>query len=116
NQIRIKMRIIILLLLLFLNIQCKTKILNYQGIIVDKNNIPLNNLTIEGRDHSNIKVTTDNNGFFKLKAKNNFIETFLYIKREGKKIDSIQIIRTHPEYGVKFYFVDNRKDTLFIKK
>ncbi len=102
--------------LLFLSIQCDSKISYYQGFIVNSDNIPLKNLTIEGRDHSDIQARTDYNGFFKLKARNDFTETFLYVIKENKKIDSIQVIRTHPEYGINLYFVNTRNDTLVIKK
>ncbi|UII26490.1 hypothetical protein LVD15_24870 [Fulvivirga maritima] len=102
--------------ILLLNTQCNSEISNYQGVIVDKENVPIEGVIIVGRDHPDRETKTDVNGFFSLEARKNFMESFLYVKKGLKKIDSIQVIRTHPEYGIKYYFVNNRNDTLFIKE
>lgn len=45
-----------------------------------------------------------------------YTSQFLIVKNEGKILDTIQIIYTHPERGARYHFVENRSDTLFIDK
>ncbi|MBL3657556.1 hypothetical protein [Fulvivirga sediminis] len=115
NKIGVKTKYISILILL-LNTHCNSEISNYQGVIVGNKNVPIEGAIIVGRDHPDRKTKTDANGFFTLEARKDFMESFLYVKKDLKKIDSIQIIRTHPEYGIKYYFVNNRNDTLFLKE
>ncbi|MBU3024777.1 MULTISPECIES: hypothetical protein [Zobellia] len=103
-------------LILLLALTCSPKkITHYQGYIYNNEEEPVKNLSVAGRDHSEVESVTNENGFFKIRKPEGWVETFLYVKRNGIKIDSIQVLRSHPEYGPRHYFVNGRDDTLFIK-
>jgi len=108
------MRKLLLLLLVTIFYSCKTKIKYYQGYIYSEDKMPQENLIICGRDHVDVKGKTDKNGFFKIEKRENWVESFLYIKKNKKKLDSIQIVRKHPEYGIELYFTEKRTDTVFL--
>ena len=77
--------------------------------------MPLENIKVVARDHPDTISITNEKGYFKLNKRATWIEKYLYLYSKNKKIDSISIIRTHPEYGVKYYFIEGRNDTLFLK-
>ena len=93
---------------------CSNKISYYQGYIY-KNNMPQENIRVVGRDHSDTISMTNEKGYFKLNKRANWIEKYLHLYSGDKKIDSISVVRTHPEYGIRYYFVEGRNDTLFLK-
>lgn len=104
----------IYLLIAIIFIGCKSKFNYYQGYVYNGSSKPILNLTIHGRDNFNDNSLTDEKGFFKIKKTENWVETFLYIKKGNNLIDSIQVLRTHPEFGARYYFTDKRNDTIFI--
>jgi hypothetical protein len=67
------------------------------------------------RDHHNDISITNDKGYFRMNKRDNWIEKYLYIVHNASKIDSISILRTHPEYGARYYFVEGRNDTLFME-
>ncbi|SIS47534.1 hypothetical protein SAMN05421766_102141 [Zobellia uliginosa] len=91
------------------------KVTYYQGYVYDVNHKPLENLVIEGRDYSETKSLTNSQGYFKMKTRQNWFETFLYVKDKEIKIDSIQVLRTHPEFVQSHHFVNGKNDTLFLR-
>ena len=109
------MSIHIIICFLFLLVTCKgIKPTYYHGYLYDINGKPLDGLMLIGRDHKDVKSISNKQGYFKMDMRKNWIESYIYIYDEGQKIDSISIVRTHPEYGVRYYFVEGRQDTLFI--
>lgn len=58
---------------------------------------------------------TNKDGFFKLRKDKNLVSN-LFIYKDSILIDSIQVIRNSGGEKVVFYFVEGRKDTLFINK
>ncbi len=114
NQNRIKMRIKILIYLfiyLFI-LSCEKNITYYHGYVYNKNE-PIKNIKIIARDHPDTISVTNNKGYFKMTKRENWIEHFLYVYSNGVKVDSIQVIRTHPV--PEYYFVEGRIDTLFLQ-
>lgn len=86
----------------------------YQGYVYSLKKEPLENIFVYEMFDSINMGKTNKEGFFKIKKNPNSISQFLIIKDKNRIIDSIQIIRTHPERGEKYYFVEGRKDTLFV--
>ena len=59
---------IIAILVLLLPLTCSPKkITHYQGNIYNLNEEPLKNLSVAGRDHSEVKAVTNERGFFEMK-------------------------------------------------
>ena len=99
-------------LIIFLN-SCNPKVPKYMhGYIFTKENMPLEGIRIEDPYEKSFFSITNKQGYFKINqlAKGDF----LYVLKGNKKIDSLYIIRSHPEKGESFYFVEGRNDTLFI--
>ncbi|MEC5395894.1 hypothetical protein [Bergeyella sp. RCAD1439] len=88
----------------------------YQGYVYSTEKKPIENISIYEIFDSINQVKTNKNGFFKMRISTAYISQFLIVKNEGKILDTIQIIYTHPERGERYYFVENRSDTLFIDK
>ncbi len=82
-----------------------------QGYVYNGNK-PLSDIKIEDPYDHKIYAYTDRNGYFRINKLTK--GEYLYVKKDNKKIDSIYYIRTHPERGEKYYFVEGRKDTLSI--
>lgn len=94
-------------------ISCYNRIEYYQGYIYDKNYNPLVNVkvTLESTNQTSI---TDNKGFFKIKKNSNILGDLIVFKKK-KIIDTIKTVwRQHGE-KIKYSFVENQNDTLFIK-
>ncbi|WP_313376450.1 hypothetical protein [Chishuiella sp.] len=90
-----------------------TKIDYYNGYIYEKKSKPTAGLTIKG-DLADVSTKTDKIVYFKI---NNLdlLNFFIYVYNQYKLLDYIQIIRTHSERGIKYYFVNGRNDTIFLK-
>lgn len=104
------------LLIVYISIwSCMPKLPSYiHGHIYSyKYHKPLKGIKIEDPYNMHINTYTDANGYFRINELTK--GEYLYVKKDNKKIDSIYYIRTHPERGEKYYFVEGRKDTLFIK-
>ncbi|WBX77799.1 hypothetical protein PG911_05940 [Tenacibaculum ovolyticum] len=86
----------------------------YHGYVYDTNENPIEGLILRGRDHKGDKSTSNKLGYFKIYMRKNWVERYIYIYRKNALLDSIQVTRTHPEYGSRYYFVEGRNDTLFI--
>lgn len=81
------------------------------GYVYDKKGSPVKGLRIEAPYDQYKYSFTDDRGYFKMEL---ISSRFLYVKMKNIKIDSIYYLRTHPERGVSYYFVEGRSDTLFI--
>lgn len=102
-------------IIVYILISCKSKINHYEGYICDAHKKPINGLKVFSKYDSIYTYDyTDSSGFFKIKINTNTIFGFLMIKKEDVVIDSIQIIRSSGGEKRNFYFVEGRKDTLFI--
>lgn len=93
-------------------LSCFQKIPSYIHGYVYNGNKPLSGIKIEDPYDHKIYAYTDRKGYFKINKLTK--DEYLYIKKDNKKIDSIYYIRTHPERGSRYYFVEGRRDTLFI--
>jgi hypothetical protein len=83
-----------------------------QGYVCNSQNKPLKGIFITDPNDKNTLAYTDREGYFKI---NKMIKgRYLVVSYNNKKIDSIYIVRTHPERGASYSFVEGRKDTLFI--
>ena len=111
-------------------ISCSQKISYYEGYIYNSENKPLSNLFIYAENDSiNIKGYTDENGFFKIKKKENSIVNHLKIKKKensivnhlkikknGKILDSIKIIGIRGGEQIDYAFVNGKNDTIIINE
>ena len=98
-------------------ISCSQKISYYEGYIYNSENKPLSNLFIYAENDSiNIKGYTDENGFFKIKKKENSIVNHLKIKKNGKILDSIKIIGIRGGEQIDYAFVNGKNDTIIINE
>ena len=104
-----------LLLFAFIIVGCKSNIENHEGYIYDYNTkMPLSNIEI-CPEHSNENkkcVKTDKKGFFKTNYIN--LSRCLYVYINGKLSDSIQTVRTNGGEKYNEYYINGRKDTVFI--
>ena len=92
---------------------CSTKQPTFiQGYVFSKEKKPLKSIKIVDPYNQNLFSVTNNEGYFRINQLTK--GEFLYVFQNDEKIDSIYYIRTHPERGEKYYFVEGRKDTLFI--
>ena len=108
-------RIALLIVIIVIILGCKTRINYYEGYICNIDKKPINGLKVFSEyDSIHTYSYTDNNGFFKIKKDNNIIFHFLMIKKDHTVIDSIQIIRMSGGERINYYFVEGRKDTLYI--
>ncbi|UII26489.1 hypothetical protein LVD15_24865 [Fulvivirga maritima] len=95
---------------------CKTNINYYQGFIYDMNNKPVKNLKVYEKSDKNNYSITNEKGYFKIPAKNNNINRFLYVEQNDLTIiDSIQVFGSQGGEKIKYNFVEGQKDTLYIK-
>jgi hypothetical protein len=103
----------LLALMIFLN-SCNPKVPKYMhGYIFTKENKPLEGIRIEDPNKKSIFSITNKEGYFKINQLTS--GNYLYVLKGIKRIDSLYIVSTHPERGESFYFVEGRKDTLFLK-
>ncbi|MFK7050526.1 hypothetical protein [Flavobacterium columnare] len=106
-------KVTIVLLVIVANCTNRNNFKYYQGYIyLNKNPVP--DVEVYEEDNPSNKTKTDENGFFKIPMQQKYISNFLIIRKKNKIIDSIQIIRTSGGEKVNFYFVEGRKDTLFV--
>lgn len=104
---------IIVILSLFLWSSCCTKTPTYiHGYLYNNEHKPLIGLRVEDPDNKNTFSISNKDGYFKINKMIN--GRYLFVLQYDKKIDSIYIVRTHPEKGVDYCFVEGRIDTLFI--
>ena len=110
------MKNIFLKSLLFLFItKCSDNISYYEGHIYSSKKEPISDLKVYQREDSlNISGTTDKNGFFKIKKKENSIATYLIIKKGNEILDSIRIVGTQGGERIIYSFIEGKNDTLFI--
>lgn len=101
-----------LLLSIFIN-SCNHQVPKYMhGYIFTKDIKPSKGMRIQDPyDKKNFSITNDE-GYFKMEQLTK--AEYLYVFTDYKKIDSLYVVRTHPERGESYYFVEGRKDTLFL--
>ncbi|MET4083697.1 hypothetical protein ABIB40_003669 [Pedobacter sp. UYP30] len=91
---------------------CSTKSPKYiQGYIYNELKKPMIGIKVEDPNDRNIFSITDMKGYFKINQMINGRYLYVILK---EKMDSIYIVRTHPETGRSYSFVEGRKDTVFI--
>lgn len=100
-------------------VSCKTSVKNYEGYIYEYNTKkPLPNLEVCNERYGLIDdfkfVKTDKKGFFKTDFINSSLSHYLYIYTNKKLIDSIETIRGSGGEKINFYFINGRKDTVYI--
>jgi hypothetical protein len=105
--------VIICLSQICISISCSKKVNYYEGYIYNKQKKPIKGLMIFEKLDKEKFVYTSNQGFFKLKKNEQSIND-LMIAKEGKIVDSIQTVRTSGGEKINYYFIEGRKDTLFI--
>lgn len=106
------MKFITLILGIFL-IACSKKSPTYiQGYVYNEQKEPVEGIRIEDPDNKNIFSITNLHGYFRINRMIN--GKYLYVILKEKTIDSVYVVRTHPERGASYNFVEGRKDTLFI--
>ncbi|CAA0156289.1 hypothetical protein [Tenacibaculum maritimum] len=106
--------ILLLTLASFIYACSSTEVKYFHGHIYSTNKQPLNNLKVVNQYDNSINSITDKNGYFKIPKEKKFKGRYLHIYNKGNKIDSIPIVSTHPERKPTYYFVNGRKDTLYI--
>lgn len=103
-----------LLLIILIN-SCNHQVPRYMhGYIFTKDYKPLEGIRIQDPYDKKIFSITNDEGYFKIEQLTK--AEFLYVFKDHKKIDSLYVLRTHPERGESYYFVEGRKDTLYLKK
>ena len=109
------MRFQMYILLFFLLISCKNQ--NYYGYIYDiDTKKPLNKVFVRENFKNNAKFTySDENGFFKIENNTESIGDLIF-NIEGYKTDTIVTIWSQHGEKLKYRFVGNNSDTLFMKK
>ncbi len=110
------MRLIILLASLLITLaNCSNKPLFYKGYVYH-NGKPQAQVVVR-RMHSNQdeSTRTDSTGFFKLKKEPNSIHSLIF-EKEGFAIDTIPTVWTQHGEKINYRFINDEKDTLFIKK
>lgn len=96
-------------------IACKTQpIIFYHGYLYNNDKQPLKGLILKNGYDDDIKAVSDENGYFKINKENSSINLFIYLYNDELLLDSIQVVRTHPERKPSYHFINGRKDTLFI--
>lgn len=106
-------KILIISIFIILITSCISSSPNYiQGYVYNNYKRPIKDLLIQDMYDPNVFSITDQNGYFKINKLTN--GAFLYVIKNSIKIDSINYVRTHPEKGESYYFVEGRSDTLFI--
>lgn len=110
------MKSFLILIIAILNINCSSKnnILYYQGHVFTKDHKPAKGIEVSEKYQPSNKTFTDEKGFFKINKRENSISMFLILRKDKRIIDSIQIIRSSGGERQNYYFVDGRKDTIFI--
>ncbi|MEZ0128542.1 hypothetical protein AB9T88_01495 [Flavobacterium sp. LBUM151] len=104
-----------LLMILLILTGCGSNIKNHEGYIFDYNTgRPLSNVEVcSNHDKIGQKcVKTDNKGFFKTEDIN--LSQYLFIYINGRLSDSVQTVFTNGGEKHNEYFVNGRKDTVFI--
>jgi|GEM_PF-1385344 len=91
------------------------KFRHYEGYIF-QSNTPLANVAVFEQDDPSNKTYTNKDGFFKLEKRPDAISRFLMVSKDNVIIDSIQVIRSSGGEQINYYFIEGRKDTLFVKK
>ncbi|AEW85598.1 carboxypeptidase regulatory-like domain-containing protein [Flavobacterium columnare] len=92
---------------------CSTKTPKYiQGYVYNEEKKPLESIKVEDPHDSLTYSFTNEKGYFRINMLTK--GEYLYMKQSNKIIDSIYYIRTHPERGERYYFVEGRNDTVFI--
>ncbi|MCS3868593.1 hypothetical protein J3D55_001509 [Chryseobacterium ginsenosidimutans] len=106
------MKILLILFVTFISSCTKTTPKYMHGYIYNSQKKPLKGIKIEDPYNISLSTFTNSKGYFKINALSK--GEFLYVKKNNIKLDSIYIVRTHPERGVSYAFVEGRNDTLFI--
>ena len=98
----------------FLN--CNEKIEYYHGYVYESKNKPAVNFNIKTtKDKSsyNNSIKTDLKGYFIIK-KPEMVNNYIYIYQQDSLIDSIQTRRSKGGEQIQFYYVNYRKDTIYL--
>ncbi|MFH6602334.1 carboxypeptidase-like regulatory domain-containing protein [Maribacter algicola] len=101
--------------LIFVLLSCGQKTNDfYQGVVLDENNIPLENVTVFEEYVEENSTKTDNKGYFKLNRTPNWILSLVFVK-EGYKTDTIPTVWAHGEQ-VNYQFIKNDTTQVRLKK
>ena len=92
---------------------CSTKEPKYiQGYIYNEYRKPVKGIKIEDPNNNILFSISDDKGYFRINQMRK--GTYLYVIKDEKKIDSIYVVRTHPERGMSYSFVEGKNDTVFV--
>ena len=112
NEVKIEYTCCLLVLAL---LSCSKKTTDfYQGVVLDENNIPLENVTVFEEYVKENSTKTDNKGYFKLNRTPNWILSLVFVK-EGYKTDTIPAVWAHGEQ-VNYQFIKNDTTLVRLKK
>lgn len=108
------MKLIICIIFTLVLFACSTKKepTYTHGYIYDVKGSPLQGIKVEDPDNKSTFSISDDKGYFRINKITS--RMYLYVTLEEKKIDSFYIVAIHPEAGQNFYFVEGRRDTLFV--
>ena len=102
--------------LVFMLLACRQKTNDfYQGVVLDENNVPLENVTVFEEYFKENSTKTDNNGYFKLNQTPNWLLRLVFVK-EGYKTDTIPAVWAQHGEQLKYQFVTNDTTLVRLKK
>ena len=87
----------------------------YQGVVLDENNLPLENVRVfEEFDIENI-ASTNKRGHFKLNRSNDILARLVFVK-EGYKTDTIPVVWSQHGERLNYQFLQNDSTLVRLKK
>ena len=99
--------------LIFVLLSCGQKTNDfYQGVVLDENNIPLENVTVFEEYVEENSTKTDNKGYFKLNRTPSRLERLVF-EKEGYKTDTIPAVWSQHGEQVSYQFIKN--DTTVVR-
>ncbi|WP_111672797.1 carboxypeptidase-like regulatory domain-containing protein [Algoriphagus litoralis] len=102
-----------LIFLILIPLACSQKSTNYyQGLVLDENDIPLENVQVfevYGKENG---AKTDEKGYFRLQ-RNSELLTSLVFQKEGFKTDTVPVFWT--QHGEKVHYQFTTKDTTVVR-
>ena len=101
------------LALVFVLVACGHKPTKYyQGMVVDENDGPIENVWVFEEHDSKNRTKTDKKGYFRLK-RNSELLTHLVFEKEGFKTDTIPAVWSHHGERVDYHFI--KEDTTVVR-